>query len=74
MVTLITLVLNPVRPDSLVGRASGIYSVGPGFNPQSDHLSGLTGYGPLCFVSRLCCLVRIMLSHSNYLSSLDVPD
>ena len=32
MVTLITLVLNPVRPDS---------SVGPGFNPQSGHLSVL---------------------------------
>ena len=42
MVTLITLVLNPVRPDSLVGRASGIYPVGPGFNPQCGHLFVLT--------------------------------
>ena len=38
LVTLVTLVLNPVRPDSSVGRASGI---GPGFNPQSGHLSVL---------------------------------
>ena len=42
MVTLITLALNPVRPDSSVGRASGICPVGPGFNPQSGHLSVLT--------------------------------
>ena len=74
MVILSTLVLNPVRPDSSVGRLSAICPVGPGFNPQSDHLSVLIGYGPLCFVGRLCCLVRVMLSHPNYLSSLDVPD
>ena len=41
MVTLITLVLNPVRPDSSVGRASGICPIDPGFNPQSGYLSVL---------------------------------
>ena len=41
MVILITLVLNLVRPDSSVGRASGICPVGPGFNSQSGHLSVL---------------------------------
>ena len=32
------VVMNPVRPDSSVGRASGICPGGPGFNPQSGHL------------------------------------
>ena len=32
------VVMNPVRPDSSVGRASGICSGGPGFNPQFSHL------------------------------------
>ena len=46
LVTLVTLVLNPVRPDSSVGRASGRYPVGPGFNPQSGHLFCLNTKNP----------------------------